>query len=190
MKKILVIAFVVVLALACTVTAFAAGSLDANEKKIIEALEQTVKVGDNTFKIPASYINQAKNYFLRSNVGISDDEAKAILGSIDKAIAVLKAEKPSVSGKELDLHDLSADAREDILTYATAAAAVANLQLTYNAVENIVVIEDAAGVVFNDEPVIKTTGADVSVPAIAIAVVLLTVLSAGAIVVTKKSQLF
>ena len=191
MKKILVIAFVVVLALACTVSAFAAGSLNANEKKVISALERTVKIGDASFKLPASYVNQAKNYFLGSDVDLTADEADAIIGYIDDAIAALKAEKPKTTAAELDLADLSASCKAKLLEAGQNACEEIGLELEYDAVANEVTIKDDAGkTVFNDEPIIKKTGADVSVPAIAIAVVLLTVLSAGAIVVTKKSQLF
>ncbi len=191
MKKILVIAFVVVLALACSVSAFAAGSLNANEKKVIAALEQTVKIGDASFKLPASYINQAKNYFLSSDVDLTAEEADAIIGHINDAIAALKAEKPKAAGKELDLSDLSDATKRKLLEAGQKACEVIGLELDYDAVNNVVTIKDANGrVVFSDEAIIKKTGADVSVPAIAIAVVLLTVLSAGAIVVTKKSQLF
>lgn len=191
MKKILVIAFVVVLALACTVSAYAAGSLNSDEKRVIAALEQTVKVGDATFKLPASYINQAKNYLLGADVDLTKAQADAIIGYINDGIAAIKADKTKVSGSELDLHDLAKETRAKLLEAGINACEEIGLELDYDAVDNVVVIKDEAGrTVFDDEAIIKKTGADVSVPAIAIAVVLLTVLSAGAIVVTKKSQLF
>ena len=190
MKKIIVIAFVAVLALVCTVSAFAAGSLNANEKKIIAAVEQTIKVGDASYKVPAAYVNQAKNYFLSADVDVTEDEATAVISQINKGIDAIKAESAAAAA-ELDLSDFSRATKEKLLEYGQAACAVLNINLTYDSAENIVEIKEVDGtVVFSDEPIIKKTGSDVSVPAVAIVVVLLTVLSAGAVVVTKKSELF
>ena len=191
MKRIIAIAFVVVLALTCTLSIFAAGALNADEKRIMSALQQTVTVGNQTFGATSAQINQAKNYFLRSDVDITKEQADKAIDFINKIIAAFKAAKPSSEDATFSMADLPRETKAAILEYGQEAAAAVGLVLTYDAADHTVLIVDNAGTtVFENDPVVKATGSDVSVGAIAVVVVLLTVLSAGAVVITKKAKLF
>lgn len=189
MKKVLAIVFVAILALTCVISVAAAGSINANEQKVLDALGKTAKVSGATFKIPSQYINQAKNYFL--TVDLTKEEADTIIAKINAAIAAIEKAKVSVSGSELDLHDLDRETRATIFANATEACEAIGLRLVYDGTDNAVVITNEAGeAVFEDEAVIKKTGSEVNVTVAALIVVVLTVVAAAGVVVTKKAQLF
>ena len=78
-KKIIAVGVSSVMLLAMSVSAFAAGTIDANEQAVLDQL--------NAKKVPAEYITQAKNYFEKDDVSVSADEAKAIIDNIDEAAA-------------------------------------------------------------------------------------------------------
>ena len=192
MKKFLAILFALALIAMLPLTALAATGINEYEKSVLSKLEAGVKLSNGeTYKIPQSYINTAKNYFA-GDCDMTEPEADAIIAAINEGIEIVKEESKKNPGATFNLKSLPAAAKEEILALGQEACAVVDLQLTYNGKSDEVVIKTAAGTVFENSAVIKTTGQAVTVDAAfvcAIVVVCMT-LSAGAMfVVSKKNGL-
>lgn len=194
MKKIIAVLFAVVLMLVpFAVTAGAAGALSADEQRIIDFLSDEYKIGKTNYHIPDEYVNQAKNYFL--TIDVTKEQADKIITEVQKAVDELKA--TVLPEEEFNIKVLPQNVKEDILNAGKEACDVVDLDLVYNAATSKVEITKAAAtpgaadtVVFNDEPVIKTTGADVNASAIILTVSALVALVAVSVVISKKVKLF
>ncbi|MBQ4119622.1 MAG: hypothetical protein IJD45_04455 [Clostridia bacterium] len=194
MKKIIAVLFAVVLMLVpFAVTAGAAGALSADEQRIVDFLSDEYKIGKTDYKLPDEYINQAKNYFL--TIDVNKTQADTIIAELQKAVDELKA--TVLPTDDFNIKVLPQAVKEDILKAGKDACAVVGLDLSYNSATSKVEITKAAAtpgaaptVVFNDEPVIKTTGASVNVSAIILTVSALIALVAVSVVVSKKIKLF
>lgn len=191
MKKLLAIFFAVLLiAVPCCVGASAAGAINADEQRILDTLDQYVQLGKTNYHIPDEYIAQAKNHFL--TIDITKTQADEIIGYINEGAELLK--KDATPDEEFHMEVLPAADKEKILKLGQDACAVVDLTLTYDAADEHVVITkiDAATSapveVFNSEPIIKTTGAEVNV--IVITAAALAVIMVAAFVVSKKVKLF
>ncbi len=187
MKKLLAVFFALLLiAIPCCVGASAAGAINANEQKILDTLDQYVQLGKTKYHIPDEYIAQAKNYFL--TVDVSEAQANEIIGYINDGIAILK--KDAMPDKEFHMSVLPAADKQAILKAGQDACEVIDLTLTYDATTEKVVITAANNTtpVFNSEPIIKTTGAEVN--AIVIVAAALAVVMVAAFVISKKVKLF
>lgn len=149
-KKIMAVTASAVMMLAMSVTAFAAGTIDANEQKIIDEL--------NAKKVPASYVSQAKNYLVQDDVTVTEAEAKEIIGCIDDAAAI--AEKEGIKTKA-DLEKASTAVFNSVLAEVEQAAAVLDLKVTYDTKSDVFTIVDKDNkVVATSNVGVKKTGAD------------------------------
>lgn len=191
MKKLLAIFFAVLLiAIPCCVGASAAGAINANEQKILDTLDQYIQLGKTKYHLPDEYIAQAKNHFL--TIDINETEATEIIGYIEDGIEILKAS--ALPNEDFDMKVLPTATKEKILKAGQDACAVVDLTLTYDAAEEHIVITkiDAATgnpvTVFDSEPIVKTTGAQINV--IVITALALAVVMVAAFVVSKKVKLF
>ncbi len=191
MKKLLAIFFAVLLiAVTCCVGASAAGAINADEQRILDTLDQYIQLGKTKYHIPDEYIAQAKNHFL--TIDISKTQADEIIAHIEDGVELLKSS--ALPNEEFHMEVLPAADKEKILKAGQDACAVVDLTLTYDAAEEHVVITkvDAATgnpvEVFDSEPIVKTTGAEISV--IVITAASLAVVMVAAFVVSKKVKLF
>lgn len=174
-KKIFAVATAAVMTFAMSVSAFAAGTIDANEQKILDEL--------NAKKVPAEYVTQAKNYFEKDDVTVTADQATQIIANIDDAANIAKS--AGIKTKA-DLDKASAATIDAIVAKASAAAKVINLTVSYDAKKGVATIKDAKGnVVATTNVGTKKTGAD-STSTIAV-VSFLGLAVAVLAVVTKKN---
>ncbi|MGI6264625.1 MAG: hypothetical protein ACOYJY_04060 [Acutalibacteraceae bacterium] len=181
MKKLVSVLLVAVLTLAvlCVGVSAEAGLNSAEESVIAKLNTQVVNASGNTVFIPASYVNQAQNFFV-SSVDMTDAQAEQINAIIDKGIAIVKAN----SGTDIAAYPYEAKAQ--ILRYGQEAVAVLGMTLTYDGT-NVVIVDANGKVAFSDKPILKTTGSTTpsAIPAAAVAAVLVVVMAAG-VVSTKK----
>lgn len=162
MKKLLVILTVSLVLCLTMVSAFAAETLNANEQKILDALSAQVDLGNSTYAFPPEYINQVKNYFL--TVDIDEEAANTVVNAITDAINYLHGAVSFPEGGYVDIFDLSAldhETKHGLLTYIERAAVALDLGLRYDADANRVTLVDSnENVVFDNEAVLKRTGAE------------------------------
>lgn len=89
MKKILACLIVVTLLVACAFSTSAAG-ITADEKKIIDALSEEIKMASGKIvALPDKYVNQAEDYLTKAD--LTDQQITDILGHIDSAKTVVEA---------------------------------------------------------------------------------------------------
>ncbi len=194
MKKIIAVLFAVVLMLVpCAVAAGAAGALSADEQRVIDFLSDEYTIGKTVYSIPDEYITQAKNYFL--TIDIAATQADEIIAEVQKAIDELKA--TVLPDEEFHMETLPTNVKEDVLKAGQAACKVVGLDLTYNVATAKVEITKPSEVdsgqptvIFNAEPIIKTTGADVNTASVVLTIGALAALVAACAVVAKKVKLF
>jgi hypothetical protein len=171
-KKIMAVASAAAMMVAMSVSAFAAGSIDANEQKILDEL--------NARKVPAEYVAQAKNYFEKDDVEVTVDQATEIIANIDDAAAIAKAAGITSSA---DLAKADTTVINNIVAKAQAAAKVVNLTVSYDAASGVASVKTVDGsTVFTSNVGTKKTGADsmstvAVVSALGLAVVTLAVAS-------------
>lgn len=174
-KKIIAVSVSAVMMLAMSVSAFAAGTVDANEQAILNEL--------NAKKVPAEYVTQAKNYFENDGVSVTEAQAKEIIADIDEAAAIAKAAGVT---SPADLSKASAATIDKIVAKAQEAAKVLDLTVTYDAKSGVATVKDSAGkVVATTNIGTKTTGAD-SMSTVAV-ISFLGLAVAALAVVTKKN---
>lgn len=175
-KKIIAASAAAVMTLAMTISAFAAGTVDANEQSVLNEL--------NAKKVPAEYVSQAQNYFEKDDVSLTAEQAAVIIANIDDAAAIAKA--AGIKTKD-DVAKASTETINSIVAKANAAAAVVNLKVSYNAQTGVVTIVTADGksTVFTTNVGTKKTGADSMSTVAVISVLGLAVASLA--VVSKKN---
>ena len=174
-KKIIAVSVSAVMMFAMSVSAFAAGTVDANEQAVLDAL--------NAKKVPAEYVTQAKNYFEKDEVSVTAEQAKEIIANIDDAAAVAKA--AGIKSKD-DLAKASTATIDSIIAKVQAAGKVLNLTVSYDAKSGVVTIKNSAGTVVATSNIgTKKTGAD-SMSTVAV-VSFLGLAVAALAVVTKKN---
>jgi LPXTG-motif cell wall-anchored protein len=156
------------------VSAFAAGSINANEQKVLDEL--TAK------NVPASQIEKVKAEFMKDGVDVTADEANTAVANVDKAKAIVDAKGYTT------LEQLKADT-------ATMNEVVAIVNSTAKAVGvNVTVSVAADGKVStststngSSDASIGKTGVDFSTTAAVVAGLGLSV--AGIAVFAKKNDL-
>jgi hypothetical protein len=146
-RKIIYMAFFISLIICFAVPARAA----ANTDPILASLREGITVNGQTVPIPASYVNQAENYFASHH--LSDDQAEYILAQVEAAKEAIRE-----SGVT-DLKKLNKSTKNRILSAAQAAADEANLKLSVGSNKNVKIVDSSGNVTFTGENVIKTTGA-------------------------------
>lgn len=183
MKKLVALIAAASTCAAISLTAFAAPGISASEQKILDSLQGSVTTqAGASISIPQEYLNQAKNYLMRSDVDISEADATTTIGHIEEAKTAVK------NSNATSLSDLPGSVKSIVLEKATAAAAVNGLSLTFDASSSAITIKDANGVtVFESGDIIKTTGADYTVE-IALGAGLVLIAVAGSVYLVNKSK--
>lgn len=194
MKKITKVLSSALLATAVAVTATvgaSAAGINAAEQKILDELHTTVSLNGVAKSIPASYINQAENYF--NTVDITDEQATQVVAGIEDSKAYIE------STGVAHMKDLSSDQIDTLVGKVNAALSPVSLTLQYTKSTGAVSIVDASGnVVFSTTAAaisggssnpIKTTGADFNVPGVvAVAGVGVLLVSAAGVYLFKASK--
>ncbi len=169
----------------------AAGAINEYEQKVLDHLSQHVQLGKTDFFIPEEYITQAKNYFL--TIDMTEPQSKDVIAHVNTGIEALKA--ASVPQKDFDLKILPVSVKQVVLKAGQDACAAVNCNLVYNTSTEKVVITatDSQGkpvTVFDAAAIIKTTGSEINVTAIAVTVSVLVVALGAAVIASKKAKLF
>lgn len=189
MRKIIAVLFTLVLLASVCVMGVSAAGIDANEQKILNELDTTITHGKYTFHIPDEYINQAKNHFLKEGNEMTAEEAEKILGFIQEGEEVIHKvlETHVFTGNEIHMEDFTLEEKQAILAAGQKACEVKELTLTYDD-KHVTIVENATNkVVFDDDPIVKVTGAE-AFGYVAIAVSVLFVGLATVAFVTKKAN--
>lgn len=122
MKKIFALLIVVALFCGCTFSASAATGITAEEKKIIEALEQKIKMKSGTVvALPDRYINQAEDYLTKAD--LTTEQINEILACIENAANEVK------SSDAKNLSAASVEVKQAVIADAKEAAEVINADL-------------------------------------------------------------
>ncbi|HEX2986198.1 MAG TPA: hypothetical protein VHO71_05215 [Caproiciproducens sp.] len=146
MKRSMAFLFSFLLIFALAVPAFASSNTDA----ILSALRSGVEVNGKTVAIPASYVNQAENYFASHQV--TDTQANYILSEISAAKATIQ------SAGVTNLSKLDPAVKRQIISNAQAAAGSLNLKLSIGPDKSVKIADQNGSVVFTGGNPIKTTG--------------------------------
>lgn len=177
-KKIFGLVVAAVLCLSTSITAFAAG-LTNDEQAILDKLKAGVKVDGKVVEVPASYLNQAENALMKTNVTAA--QADAVMSKIDQAQAIIKKDGIT-SVAELKKSD---DAKE-ILGLAQSAAKEVGYTVAYNAAKGVITVSDKSGNnVLTSKNVINQTGFDLSTTLLA-GGLMITLLAACALIARRK----
>lgn len=180
MKKIIALLLAVVLLLVPMSITASATAINADEQRILDVLTQKSKINGATFKIPANYITQAENYL--KTIDATKAQADEAIAFIEQAITVVE---DSHITKSTDLDILPYEQKQEILDCGKKAALAVGAVLVYDG-DHVVVTNEAGEVVFDDDPIVKTTGAGVDFTAITVSAAALVVLLAAAFVVARK----
>ena len=89
-KFLKVISAALISAAVAVSTAVSVSAVNANEHKILHALNGTVSLNGVLTKIPTEYYNQAENYFNRSDVELTANEATQVIEKINAVKAYLE----------------------------------------------------------------------------------------------------
>lgn len=184
MKKLAAIILAIALLIVpMSISASAEGAINEFEKKVLNALDENVKVGDKYFHVPQEYITQAENFL--KTIDMTEAESETILAKIADSKQVIIDNKVTSTS---DLKVLPKEAKQKILDNGKAASAAVDAELTYDGT-NVTVTHEGTPV-FEDAPIVKVTGAEVDYTAIALAMAgLVTMLVAGFAVASKKGLL-
>jgi hypothetical protein len=136
MKKITSIFVALMLVAVTAVTAFAAG-INSNEQAVLDELNATISMQGSTMKIPAEFVNQAESYF--NTIEMTADESSQIIAVIKEGESFL-----SNSGAA-NIADLSAEQKQELLSYGQKAVAVIGMTMTYDNTSKTLYIYDASG---------------------------------------------
>lgn len=181
--------------MAMLVFSASAASINADEKKIVDALSQKVKMASGaTFSIPDKFINQAEDYLTKAD--LSADEVNTIVTAINKAAASIKTSTVT------DLNKADVAIKTEVLNQANAAANVIGAEAryvdganTFN-VKLVFTNSNVAGYTTNTEidvnlanDEIVQTGAEGSLALAVIAVVSVAAAGAFVVVASRKKAL-
>lgn len=181
--------------MAMLVFSASAASINADEKKIVDALSLKVKMASGaTFSIPDKFINQAEDYLTKAD--LSADEVNTIVTAINKAAASIKTSTVT------DLNKADVAIKTEVLNQANAAADVIGAEAryvdganTFN-VKLVFTNSNVAGYTTNTEidvnlanDEIVQTGAEGSLALAVIAVVSVAAAGAFVVVASRKKAL-
>ncbi len=200
MKKVFAVLLAISLLFSVmAISASAEGAMSDLEQKIMDYLKAGGEVEINgvkqIVKIDSEDLKQAENYFLTNTDELTEADYTVIVAKLDegKAKIVEAAKKDAAVVKAdgtLDLSKMSAEDKTAVLESAKEACAVVDLSLTYTG-EKVVITETSTGSVkFENEPVVKTTGANVNTTALVVAFVGFVTLVGAAAITAKKAELF
>ena len=174
MKKLLSSLMVACLMFVATIsTVGAVGSITADEQKIIDALEDGVKVN-----LKAADINAAKNYLTNNDVTAA--QVTTILNNIEGAKSYMQTNHIK------DIASIKGAHATAILGFAQAAADVLGLTIKVGA-DGTVTVYKGSEVVYSTTNVIKKTGYDFTQTAVMAAGLVAVLFGAG--YYAKRKQL-
>lgn len=182
MKRVIATSLLALMLISVFATmAFAAGSINADEQRIIDKLNETVEVCGKSVTTATPYMNQAKAYLVRDGIDVTAAQADEIIGYINECQALAKT-----SSVVKENGAFTKEINEKILALGTKAAAVLDCKVITKG--NVVYIYSPSGeLIFEQTPAVKFTGMNTTALYVVIAVAVLAVL--GAVVVTKKRGL-
>lgn len=175
-KKLFAVGTTSALTLAMAVSAFAAGSINAEEQKILDEL--TAK------GVPASYVAQVKEALEADGTDVTADDAKAAIANIDAAKKLVDEK----GIKTIDELKANKEAFDEVKKLVNASAELKSVDVTVSfdattGKPSIVAKSDDA----KKDDELKKLGADFSTTAAVVAGLGLSV--AGIAVVAKKKDL-
>jgi hypothetical protein len=188
MKKILALLTTMALALVFASSVSAATDINAHEQKLIDKFTEGAVIDGKTVALSTEEINLAKNFFMRDEIDLTEEDVDGLLAAIDEIIAIAQA------AKAVNFSDLSSDDKLAVVAIAEAAvAAIASVELTfsYDFDTNIASILGVGGVVLaqsevgDDSTVIKATANDLTMTWVILAGLILLV-GASYVVANKK----
>lgn len=182
-KRIIAVAFAIIIAGFSSTAVFAAG-INSSEASVLSNMRTPANMKGNNVYVPASYINQAESYF--NTIDMTSQQASKINSIIGQARAFLAA-----TGKS-SVKELSTSERKTLMNYANAAANVLRLSAAAGSDgKNIKIITKSGKPVVDDSTqVIKPTGAESNFIMYVSSLVIVTLFfgcSAGVILSRKKS---
>ncbi len=197
MKRLVTFMFVALLLLSVfSISVSATGTYGENEKRVIadlSAVEQH-EIDGKTIKfiIPVNYVNQAKAFFVSTEGDITEAQYEEIMKFVNEGKNLVMETTLSntkyYDGTMVDIAKMPQAVRSAVLKAGQNACKVVNLSLIFNGKD--VVITDWDGAVrFEDRPIVKTTGADVSVSMISVLCVF-AVAVCGTLMVVFRKKLF
>ena len=184
MKKIIAVLLALILLLVPMSLTASATAINADEQRILDVLSRKETFNGVEFKIPKNYVTQAENYL--KTVDVSKEKADEAISYLEQAAEVIKA---SHITKTTDLDVLSYAEKKEILECGQKAALAAGAVLVYDG-DHVVITNEAGEEVFNDAPIIKTTGANVDFTSVVVGAAAVLVLLAASFVVARKKGLF
>lgn len=162
-----------------------ASVVNEHEQAIIDSLKEKIKVDDVYFEIPENYINMAVSYM--KTVDISKRQSVQVLEKVEASKELVQQDHIH-NVKELSA--LPQAEKEKLLKYGQEASEAVNNVLTYDG-ENVKIVakDEPTKELFNNEPILKVTGAEADFTAIVLSVAGLVALLAASVVVASKKGL-
>ncbi len=165
MKKLLALLTTMALALVFASGVMAATDINVHEQKLIDKFTTGAVIDGETVVLAVEEINLAKNFFMRDEIDLTEEDVNGLLAAIDEIIVIAQAAKAQ------NFSDLSNSDKLAVVAIAEAAvAAIESVELTfsYDFDTNIASILNADGavlaqsVVGDDSTVIKDTANDLT----------------------------
>ncbi|MFA6309417.1 MAG: hypothetical protein WC677_06725 [Clostridia bacterium] len=159
MKKIVSLFLCLILVLS-SLTITSAASINEYERQVLDLFNTHVSVGTQDFSWPASYVNQAENYFLKIN--LTEHQRDIIVPLLKSSINLLKNNEDQIIFQEgtKNIRFMSQKLKTKLLNNAAEAGLAVGLLVTFDG-KNIVIRNMATNnLVFTAAPIIKVTGAD------------------------------
>lgn len=172
-KRLVAVATTTALTVAMAVTAFAAGNINADEQKVLDALKGTEA---------EVYTAQVKAVLEDESVDVSAADAKTAIANIDKAKELVGTKTLAEIKADKDLTKKIQD-----LVTETATLKTVNVKVSFDAKTGKPAVVTKDGSIVKADPTIKGTGVDFSTTAAVVAGLGLSV--AGIAVIAKKKDL-
>ena len=157
MKKFKVFAAVLALAfsMAGAVSASAASQgITEEEQKLLDKFKAGIEVNGEMVTPPASYINQAENELMRTDV--TSEEIAILNERMDEIYAIIQEEQLTTPAEARQSGRLN-----EMVEIGQEAAAVVDYTLSFNASTRVVTVKNEAGeVIFETKNVVNQTGFD------------------------------
>lgn len=184
MKKLSALILALALIAMSCATVFAAG-INSAEQSVLSNMRTPANMNGHKVYVPTAYINQAEAHF--NTIDMTQQQA-------DRINSVINAGRSFLEGLgKSSIKDLSSSERQTLLSYASRAAAILKLTAVAGSDETRIKITTKDGTVIVDESnhIIKTTGSSsIALPAAACSVLLISFISASAmLVILKKREL-
>lgn len=195
MKKIIALCATLFIIFAIfSVSVSAAGTLGANEQKVMDLLssvdEYTLNGKVLKFKIPKQYVNQAKNFFASTEGDITAEQRDEIIKFVN--VGKTLVEKTTLDDNKyysngiVDIAKMPREIRKQVLKAGQDACAVVGLSLIFDD-KHVVITDKQGATLFEDRPIVKTTGAS-AMPVFLMGAFVLLV--GGALLTAKRAKIF